>query len=79
MKTKYLAKYHTLLIAILNFLLPLIIQNTNISILREWQCLYVAAMLLGIDDPDEKTFSIFERDIDEDLKLLDMGERIQAR
>lgn len=45
MKTKYLAKYHTLLIAILNFLLPLIIQNTNISILREWQCLYVAAII----------------------------------
>lgn len=30
------------------------------------------------DDPDGKTFSIFDRDIDEDLKLLDMRERIQA-
>lgn len=30
------------------------------------------------DDPDEKTFCIFDRDIDEDLRLLDMRERIQA-
>lgn len=50
-KSEYLMKYHTLLIAILNLSLPLIIENTNISILQEWQCLYVAAMvviLLGI-------------------------------
>lgn len=50
-KSEYLMKYHTLLIAILNLSLPLIIQNTDISILCEWQCLYVAAMaamLLGI-------------------------------
>jgi hypothetical protein len=50
-KSEYLMKYHTLLIAILNLSLPLIIENANISILQEWQCIYVAAMaviLLGI-------------------------------
>lgn len=50
-KSEYLMKYHTLLIAILNFSLPLIIQKNDISILQKWQCLYVAAMaamLLGI-------------------------------
>ena len=36
-KSEYLMKYHTLLIAILNLSLPLIIQNTDISILRKWQ------------------------------------------
>lgn len=30
------------------------------------------------EDSEEKTFSAFDRDIDEDLKLLDMRERIQA-
>lgn len=30
------------------------------------------------EDPDEKAFSVFDRDIDEDLKLLDMRERIQS-
>ena len=30
------------------------------------------------NNPDEKAFPILDKDIDEDLKLLDMRERIQA-
>lgn len=30
------------------------------------------------NDPEGKNFSVFDRDIDEDLKSLDMRERIQA-
>lgn len=50
-KAEYLMKYHTLLIAILNLSLPLIIKYVDMKKSRSWLIFYVLAMavlLLGI-------------------------------
>ena len=50
-KADYLMKFYTLLIAILNLSLPLIIQYTQIQNLKAWRYFYILAMgslLLGI-------------------------------